>query len=245
MNRKFFSLLLAVFCLISFVSAWEICIDTRAPEAPEGLIVSGNVILSWDVSDDAPDCSGIEYYNIYLDGDLIGKSFITSYSRSELADGTYTFGVSAVDKGGNEGDKATEDVVFPQSSDYDNEDDSPEVPSSGGGSSGGSSSGGGSSSSSSVESNSSEDVGNNSEVYYNYEENGMSISELNSVEGDSEENFKSNNFFSMITGAVTGTVGTAGGIAVSAFVLLALGGFVFILVRKKNGSNKGKKKKKD
>ncbi|MCK5449343.1 hypothetical protein KAI32_00590 [Candidatus Pacearchaeota archaeon] len=54
-------------------------------------------------------------------------------------------------------------------------------------------------------------------------------------------------FFSMITGAVTGAAGTAGGIAaISVFIILALGGFVAIRIRKKNKiTKKSVLKKKD
>ena len=62
--------LFAVIFIIGSVSAfsWPICIDTQAPEAPAGLIVSGNVQLTWNEAVDKPDCSEIEHYNIYLDG---------------------------------------------------------------------------------------------------------------------------------------------------------------------------------
>lgn len=222
MNSKFFSFLLVVFCLIGFASAWDICIDTQAPEAPEGLIVSGNVILGWNDAFDEPDCSSVEYYNIYLDGVLIGSSTSLSYSGGALADGNYIFGVSAVDEGENEGSRAVKEVVFPLGSgDGD------------GGSSGGGSSGGGGSSSSSPSSSgdgggssSDSSSSNSSESSDDY---GMTL-----INGDVEnDEGGSNGFFSTITGAVAGAVGTVGGVAVGVFILLALGGFVIILVRKK------------
>ena len=107
--------LFAVIFIIGSVSAfsWPICIDTQAPEAPAGLIVSGNVQLTWNEAVDKPDCSEIEYYNIYLDGSLLGTSDSLSYSGASLSDGKYTFEISAVDKGGNEGDKIVKKVNFP------------------------------------------------------------------------------------------------------------------------------------
>jgi hypothetical protein len=95
---------------------WPVCIDLIKPSAPAGLQATGNLQLGWNAVIDKPDCSGIAYYNIYKNGLLIKTSTTTTYSESALADGTYTFAVSAVDKAKNEGEKATISVTFPISS---------------------------------------------------------------------------------------------------------------------------------
>ena len=157
---------------------------------------------------------------------MVGSSFSLSYSGSELADGTYVLGVSAVDEGGNEGNRAVREVVFPQGQDSGEDGGSDSSGSSGGSSGGGGGSSGGSSSSSnsSLNSTNSSSPVSLSSSSDDYDDSGMTWID------ESEDDW---GFFSTITGAVTGAVGSPGGMAVSVFVLLALSGFVIVRIRKK------------
>ena len=206
-----------------FALDWNICIDKQAPEAPGSLSASGNVVLNWGAAPDSPestpDCTfGIEYYNIYLDGVLIGTSSGLSYSGGALGDGLYVFEVSAVDRAGNKGERAIKEVVFPLS-------DNPPADPGNGGSSGGGSSGGGSSGGSSAASSDDDDVLNSSS-----DENDDFVE---SISDEKEEEIIEKGFFSMVTGAVVGAAGTTAGIASGAFFLLVILGFAAIKVRKK------------
>ena len=85
-----------------------VCIDTIPPEAPTSLAYTGNVELTWDEAIDLPEpyegCPfGIDYYEIYKDGEKVGTSSDTSFTEGPLADGTYLYEVFAVDKAENEG----------------------------------------------------------------------------------------------------------------------------------------------
>jgi len=101
-------ILLSVF----FVNAGEICIDTTAPTAPANLKITdspydadGNIVLSWDAATDEPDCSGVDYYNIYRSINQttgfvkIGQTNDLFFSDMGLSQGTtYYYYVTAVDK---------------------------------------------------------------------------------------------------------------------------------------------------
>ncbi|MCD4770889.1 hypothetical protein K8R30_00555 [archaeon] len=226
---KFFGSFLVLIVIVSLMGSvfaldWNICIDKQAPEAPGSLSASGNVVLNWGAAPDSPestpDCTfGIEYYNIYLDGVLIGTSSGLSYSGDALGDGLYVFEVSAVDRAGNKGERAIKEVVFPLS------DNNPPADPGNGGSSGGGSSGGGSSGgSSSAASSDDDDVLNSS-----------SDESDNFIEstGSEEEEIVEEGFFSMVTGAVVGAAGTTAGMASGAFFILVILGFVAIKIRKK------------
>ncbi|MBA7708607.1 hypothetical protein ES703_117509 [subsurface metagenome] len=120
MKRLF--LIFGIIFLLSFVSAVEFCIDSTPPSAPSNLAVSGvvgNIILTWDEATDIPDCSGIDYYNITRDGNLIGTSFNLSFRDTEnLSSGNYTYTVYAVDKvGHNRGTSIKNDVVLSKPTD--------------------------------------------------------------------------------------------------------------------------------
>ena len=222
-----------------FALSWNICIDKDEPSAPENFAVSGNVVLSWSEATDSPestsDCTfGIDHYNVYVDGNLIGSSEDLSYSGNSLSDGSYIFEVSAVDRAGNEGDRAIKEVVFPIS-----EDSSDSESSSSGGGSGGSS-GGDSSSGGSVvnlsSGNESTDLGENEDVE-DAEGNGFSSADF--------ENEKSSGFFSFITGGVIGA-GAGSWFWVLFFVLLVFSFFIIVKKRRKEAaavvSVKAKKK---
>ena len=122
---KFNYPLFAVFSmlfLVNFSSAWVFCLDVQNPEVPGNFVVKSNIGLSWSEAEDSPEVSdscdyGIDYYNVYINGEFLGRSYGLSYSGDPLRDGViYTFEVSAVDKAGNEGDRAIMVTVFPLSS---------------------------------------------------------------------------------------------------------------------------------
>lgn len=234
MKFNFFIFSFVLLLMIVNVSAlsWNVCIDKQAPEAPSDISVSGNVLLSWNEASDLPETTsecvfGIEYYNVYLDGVLIGTSSDLSYSGEQLSDGVYIFGVSAVDRAGNEGERAIKEVVFPLVS-------SPVVDN--GGSSGGShssgsgdSSGGGSnkdvvvvSSAEGNDSSSSEDRGASDLGFSEFEDSGISDGE------------QKGGFMSLLTGAVIG-----GGIVdwtlALIFILLVIWA-LFLIIKKRKDS---------
>lgn len=78
--------------------------DTQAPEWPSGaeldiLEICGLATLSWPA---ASDDSGIEGYQVYRDGVLVGETTATSYDFDDLDPNTeYTFTVKAGDTAGN------------------------------------------------------------------------------------------------------------------------------------------------
>lgn len=106
---KVLPLIFSLILLVPLVSA-EICIDNEPPTAPSNLVITdspydpdGDIYLSWDAATDTPDCSGIDHYNIYRseDGeffDLVGESTDTEYDDLSLAEGTYYYRITAVDK---------------------------------------------------------------------------------------------------------------------------------------------------
>lgn len=110
--KKILSLLILGIFLISLISAFSICVDKTLPSAPSNLVLvaSGNNIqLSWTAATDIPDCSGIDYYDIYRGKDggnlsLINYSEDTNYLDTGLSYGTYTYIIHAWDLAGhNEG----------------------------------------------------------------------------------------------------------------------------------------------
>ena len=85
--------------------------DNTPPSAPSNLSASASgrtrIDLSWDAASDGE--SGIGGYTIYRDGDNVGTSSETSYSDTDLNEGTeYTYRVSAVNGAGMEGEKSGE-----------------------------------------------------------------------------------------------------------------------------------------
>jgi subtilisin len=79
--------------------------DTTAPTAPSNLSSTGHtdssVSLSWDASSD--DGTGVDHYNVYVDGSKATESTDTAETVSGLSSGTtYDFYVTAVDGAGNE-----------------------------------------------------------------------------------------------------------------------------------------------
>ncbi len=94
--------------------------DATPPSVPGSLSSPSNtyrsVTLSWEESTDAGDAetAGMDHYNVYLDGtketETAAETTETSLSGLD-SDTTYEFGVSAVDRAGNESEQATVSVT--------------------------------------------------------------------------------------------------------------------------------------
>jgi hypothetical protein len=122
MRRKVFVFLFG-FLLLGLASA-AFCVDHTSPNAPV-LTSSGArtaLTIAWSEPLDLPDCSGIDYYSVYKNGEFFLETEATSFADS--ADyGTTIYSVYAFDLAGHESSAATLSLSF----------------SSGGGNSGGSS----------------------------------------------------------------------------------------------------------
>ena len=75
--------------LVGVVSAdeWPVCLDLKAPSAPTGLSVDGNLELSWTTSSDLPSCSGVSHYNLYMNEFKrvhVDKSFVLVFKYDKL-----------------------------------------------------------------------------------------------------------------------------------------------------------------
>ena len=94
-------------------SSATISYDTSAPGTPSGLSASaGNeeVTLSWN------SVSGASEYRIYQNGSQKATTSNTSYTITNLSNGTtYDFRISAVDGAGNEGSQSDEVSAIPSS----------------------------------------------------------------------------------------------------------------------------------
>ena len=81
--------------------------DTTAPSVPTGVngtSTSNSVSLSWTASTDAV---GVDHYNVYRGGVVVGSPTATSFTDSGLTASTaYSYEVSAVDAAGNESAKS-------------------------------------------------------------------------------------------------------------------------------------------
>jgi len=103
---------------INLISAFPICIDATMPTAPSTLEVTSsgtNIILNWGAATDEPNCSGIDYYNIFRDNVFIGNvsSDTLTFTDLNVPYGTYSYGVYAIDKvGHNSGPIRKNDVVL-------------------------------------------------------------------------------------------------------------------------------------
>lgn len=105
MNKAIVLIVVAMFLSVGLVAAegWPICIDMKAPDAPTDVSLSDE-ILTWNEADDFPDCSGIDYYIVYVDDTQLGVTTSTSYDVGSISG---TLKVVAVDLAGNIGLPAT------------------------------------------------------------------------------------------------------------------------------------------
>ena len=237
MNRLVFGFWCLVFgvLVMGSVSAISICIDNEDPGAPSGLAVSGDVgsiLIEWGDAVDSPNCSGIFEYVVSRDGIEIGRMAdggLSMVDGASLGNGEYAYTVYAVDLVGRNAGASVKNVVSVRR----------------GGSSGGSSSSGFvcvvnwscGEWSDCVDGNMTrvcvdlEECGTPHLKPVGYLECGGEVaSELDVVEPDVEED---EGFFSAVTGAVTGVVGTTEGVVGGVFVLILLLGFVAIRIKKK------------
>ncbi len=81
--------------------------DTTPPHTPTGLAVPTPTKLphlTWDAAqDDDTGASGLDHYNIYRDGLLVGHTPTTTFDDSSVpADGSFGYSITAVDRAGNE-----------------------------------------------------------------------------------------------------------------------------------------------
>ncbi len=116
MKKLMFSLLLGIM-LLSFSSAFSICIDHTPPTAPPNLSVSSsgmNIILTWNPSTDEPSCSGIYEYVVSRDGIEIGRTSasILNFTDDDLSYGNYSYSVFAIDRVGHNSGLATKNDVI-------------------------------------------------------------------------------------------------------------------------------------
>ena len=241
---KFSFLLILVLCF-SLVSSVSVCIDRTDPSAPAGLGVSGDAssrVLVWDEVIDEPSCSGIDYYNVSRDGSWIGRvdgDVLSFVDNESLSRGGYGYTVYAVDLVGHNSGPAIKNVIKI-----------------GGGSGGGVSGGSSSSSYVCVEDwecgawtecvgneqgrlcNDLNECGTVDDEPETYQECGL-MSEADIILESSDEEADVvggiEGFFSTITGAVVGSLGTGGTIVVSVFILVMVGSFVFVRIRKSKG----------
>jgi len=114
--KKIYLIVLSIF-FINLISAFPICIDKTAPTNPTNLNITSsgtNIILNWDAASDEPECSGIDYYVVLRDEDIIGEMVNElNFTDLNVPYGTYSYGVYAVDKiGHNPGWIIRNDVVL-------------------------------------------------------------------------------------------------------------------------------------
>jgi len=123
MKKILLTIFLGIF-LVSLISAIPICVDKDDPSAPSNLAVSGevgNIVLTWGASTDVPECSGIESYTIKRNNpdnsitplNVVNSNTLSFIDTNNLAEGTYSYTVYAVDKvGHNTGKSIKNDVVI-------------------------------------------------------------------------------------------------------------------------------------
>ena len=247
--KKIYLFIFLGLLLIGFVHAEkEICIDFDEPSAPSNLKVTSlgtSIILTWDASTDIPDCSGIESYNIYKDGNLIGtaSSDTLTFTHDDVAYGTYSYSVNAVDKvSHNSGLEIKNDVILsePTNEEEDTNNNGRNTRVSGGS---GSSSyvcyeewecGEWSACANEIQTRTCTDIKKCGTI-----KNKPIISEACTIKEDNSKeplilsSDEDKGFFPTITGAVTGALGTGGTIGVFVFVLGILGTVIFIKFKKR------------
>jgi len=247
----FISILMGLF-FVGFVSAINICIDHIPPSAPSNLAVSGgigNILLTWDSATDEPSCSGIESYTIKRNNPdnstillgIVSTGTLNFIDNSSLAQGSYSYVVYAIDRVGHNTGAAIKNIISINSG-------------------GGSYIGGGGGGTSYVCDENwscgdwSECINNGQRRLCNdlnrcgtvgtkpetsracgvNQTNKENTTNLNPSEGVNIGTAKGpNGFLSAMTGAVIGAMGTGGTVLTSIFILLVIGGFIFLKVRKK------------
>lgn len=234
----------SLFLMISLVSAGTmVCIDLDAPSAPANLIVTGsdvNIVLTWDNSADEPSCSGIEEYIVSRDGVEIGRTSgdILTFTDENMAYGTYSYSVFAVDRvAHNSGLAIKNDVVL--SAPASDSSDSIHV-----------SSGGGSSSyicneewscqnwtdcTGNEQRRLCEDLnkcGTSENKPETYQECKVESDNMTFV--DTDVKTSSVKTFSSMTGAVIGAAATPVGVTTGAFIVLALSSFFIVRFKRKS-----------
>ena len=124
MSRIFLILLISIFVLggINAAGLAQICIDLDPPSLLNSSLTltatNNNINLNWIAATDTPDCSGIDYYDIYRgfnEGNLtfISNTTTTNYIDVGLSPGTYIYTIYAIDLiGHNEGIGISRGITF-------------------------------------------------------------------------------------------------------------------------------------
>jgi len=246
MKRILLTILMGIF-LINLASSIIICIDLDPPSLMNSsltLTASGdniqlyNIQLSWTPATDIPDCSGIDYYDIWVSTNGINFSLIantsdTTYTDTSLSYGnTYYYMIHVFDLAGhNEGEEALSNSLYLSSP------SGPTPPGGGGG--GGSSSywecGEWSECINETQERVCEDVMG---TFFNRTETRECFPEfIPTGEGKETEEIITETtppgFFAGITGGVIGTLGTGGTIVAIIVLIIIVIGSIIIVSRKK------------
>ncbi len=125
MNKIFLILLISIFVLggINATGLAQICIDLDPPSLLNSSLTltatNNNINLNWIAATDIPDCSGIDYYDIWESTD--GVNFLsiahtsdTTYTDASLSYGnTYYYMIHVWDLAGhNEGEEALSNSLY-------------------------------------------------------------------------------------------------------------------------------------
>ena len=125
MNKIFLILLISIFVLggINAGGLTKICIDKDPPSLMNSSLTltatNNNINLNWIAATDIPDCSGIDYYDIWgsdngIDFIKIANTSETNYIDVSLSYGkTYYYMIHAFDLAGhNEGEEALSNSFY-------------------------------------------------------------------------------------------------------------------------------------
>ena len=248
MDKIFLILLVSIFVLGGMNAAGlaQICIDLDPPSLLNSSLTltatNDNINLNWIAATDTPDCSGIDYYDIFkrdngLNFSFLAKTSDTTYTDTTLSyDNTYDYMIHVFDLAGhNEGEEALSNSLFLSS---------PSVPTPSGG--------GGGSSSSYWECGEWSACINETQTRICENVNGLRADRVETNECFSEfipleedetptetEETQSipSGFFAAITGAVVGTLGTGGTVAIVVIIIAIVGLVVLFIVRKREYQN--------
>jgi hypothetical protein len=222
MVRKGFFALWFLVVFSGFVLGYGgFCVDYDNPVV-SNLDISGkvnNVLISWD-SSDSPECSGIEKYEIYREGVLIGETGEKSFVDGSVSEGSYGYAVIAVDEAGNVGNSSLEFEVGSGGGENGGTGNGGNGGSGGGGGSGGSAKGPGG-------------------ALITFENTGGGNASFGGGENESINltggftPLDEKGFFGLITGAVVGTLGNKNVLIPLGFVLLVVVGILLLYSRKK------------